>query len=148
MNASGAWRWPLLLCGALAGTEATARSTDTQKQFDRQLQDCQRDPRYRVGGAATGECLEEATAALDAGIETRLLSLGEDRCDNVVQALADAQQQWQRYRQQQCGLYQAMFDNTAMYLNGTACRLRLTLQRQHELQQLAEFQPSLRPPCT
>ncbi len=47
----------------------------------------------------------------------------------------------------QCELYQTRLDNTAIYVNGAACRLRITLQREHELQQLAELQPSLRRAC-
>lgn len=130
-------RWMISgLIATLAGTVAAAPPPPTpQQRYERQLQACLRDPLYRVGGAATGECLEAATTTLDADIERRL------------QALAQAQQHWQQYRQIQCAAYQTMFDNTAMYLNGTACQLRVTLERQHELQQLAALQPSLHPPC-
>lgn len=139
----------LLLCAIMiaALADAEARTPSTQKQFEQQLQACERDPQYRVGGAATGECLEAASAVLDGRIAHRLQALSAGRCDNMVKALADAQQHWRYYRHSQCGLYQAMFDNTAMYLNGSACRLRVTLQRDHELQQLDTLQPSLRHPC-
>lgn len=142
-------RWMISgLIATLAGTVAAAPPPPTpQQRYERQLQACLRDPQYRVGGAATGECLEAATATLDADIERRLQALAAPRCAGVGAALAQAQQHWQQYRQIQCAAYQTMFDNTAMYLNGTACQLRVTLERQHELQQLATLQPSLHPPC-
>lgn len=135
------------MLGALACPDAAARSPSVQKQFERTVRTCLHDPHYRVGGAAIGECLDAASSEHDMRIGQRLHALSDNRCSDVAAAMAAAQRHWQDYRARQCGLYQALFDNTAMYVNGAACRVRITLQREHELQQLAELQPSLRPPC-
>lgn len=135
-----------MLC-VLACPDAVAGSPSVQKQFEREVRTCQRDPQYRVGGAAIGECLVVASSERDTRIGHQLQALSDNRCRDVAAAMAAAQRQWQDYRDRQCGLYQALFDNTAMYVNGAACRLRVTLQREDELQQLAELQPALRTPC-
>lgn len=108
---------------------------------------CKKDPAYRVGGAATGDCLELRSGDVDLRIERQLKGLASDHCPAIGNTLREQQAAWLDHRQTQCGIYQQLFDNTAMYINATVCILRMGLQRAHELEQLAVLQPGEPLPC-
>lgn len=108
---------------------------------------CNKDPAYRLGGAATGDCLEARSSTVDARIQQQLASLTASHCASIGKTLSSQQAVWQSHREAQCGLYTALFDNTAMYINSRVCDLRMGLQRAHELEQLTAFQPGQAMPC-
>jgi hypothetical protein len=84
----------LLALGALTCLPLHARPAATPT-FEKILQQCQRDPAYRVGGAAIGECLEVAAAQRDDAIATQLQALAQDHCATVGAAMKQSQQRWQ-----------------------------------------------------
>ena len=130
----------LLLAGAgVAGAAPTAPLPD--KALQQALDDCRRDPAYRIGGAAMGDCLDAHSARADARIAERLAALAATHCPVIGQALARQQQAWVDHRHGQCGVYRQLFDNTAMAVNAAVCTLRMGLQRAHELEQLQRYQP-------
>lgn len=132
------------LCIGLLLAPVQARKPDTvEQQFRTLLRQCERDPANRVGGAAIGECLLDHAAQRDADIARTLESLLRDKPDVVQASLRDAQAHWAEYRTRQCGMFQALFDNTPMYVNGGVCTLRLTLARQADLEFAARYQPGV-----
>lgn len=108
---------------------------------------CQSHPDYKVGGAATGECLSDQSARLEHEVLAQQQDLLTDHCPAIKLRAAIAQQQWQTYRNSQCGLFQAMLDNTAMYNNAAACRLHMTLDFRDQQAFLAHYQPDTPVPC-
>jgi len=148
----GGWRSSCLalVLGLAWQPPASARSPASpalEKQYQQVLAQCRNDPRYRVGGAMTGECVEQETLRRDLLIDAALQRIAASHCPAVAAGLAEAQRHWQRYRSAQCGLFQAMFDNTAMYLNGTACALRATLAREADVRMLVDYAPGSAAPC-
>lgn len=127
--------WPL------AGFAKPAAPAALEKEYQRVLDQCRKDPHYRVGGAATGECIEVETQRRDLLIQAELRRISGAHCPKVATGLTEAQRHWEEYRRTQCSLFQAMFDNTPMYLNGTACALRTTLARQADLRMLVDYAP-------
>ena len=146
------WRGPCLalllgLAWPLAASARPPAAPALEKEYQRLLAQCRNDPQYRVGGAMTGECVEQETLRRDLLIEAALQRIAASHCPSVGAALAAAQRHWEQYRSAQCGLFQAMFDNTAMYLNGTACALRATLAREADLRMLVDYAPGSAAPC-
>lgn len=115
--------------------------------YDDILSYCQAHPDNRIGGAAIGDCLGEQTEQLEHLLQSRQTELLSTQCPAVILQAMIAQQQWQSYRTSQCGLYRAMFDNTAMYNNSQACRLQLTLDYRQQIDFLARYKPEDPMPC-
>lgn len=135
----------LLLSGP---AQAAAPQTPLpDKALERIVHRCNTDPAYRLGGAAIIDCLQEQDLAVEKRIARQLESLSGQHCAVIGHSLARQQQAWQDYRHHQCGLYSQLFDNTAMAVNAAVCRLRMGLQRAHELDQLADLQPGSPLPC-
>lgn len=128
----------LLVLPALTSARAPVLPDAALKQA---IDACNKDPAYRLGGAATGDCLELRSGDVDIRIDKQLKALASDHCPAIAAALHAQQAVWQAHRQAQCAIYRQLFDNTAMYINATVCTLRMGLQRAHELDQLVAFQP-------
>lgn len=91
---------------------------------------CRKDPRFRVGGAAIGDCLLERSEAVDRQIAALLQRAATRYCraeDREV--LRQSQAQWSSYRQRYCDLVEASPGNTPAFVNGASCRLVLARDR-------------------
>jgi uncharacterized protein YecT (DUF1311 family) len=91
---------------------------------------CEKDPRFRVGGGAIGDCLLELSARVDRRIASSLRTgearypLAEDRVD-----YRRIQSDWETYRNRMCELVRRSPDNTPSSVSAAACRLELGRQR-------------------
>lgn len=134
---------PLLLFLPALPVASAAAEQSVAEDADR----CLKDPRYRIGGAAIGDCLLELSEAVDREIATAVEAgetrycLAEDRAD-YRQSHAD----WQSYRQRLCDLVERSPDNTPSWVNAAACRLELGRQRLASLRYTGEYgSPRCRP---
>lgn len=115
----------LLLAAALCAPQARA-----QAEIDADLAACENDPRFRVGGAAIGECLEMRRMVLDRQISDLAESQARRFCFAGDQAeVREAQADWLSYRAAHCDLITRSPGNTVSYVSGTVCNLILARQR-------------------
>lgn len=107
-----------------------ASAACAQWEIEDDLTACENDPRYRVGGAAIGECLDETRQSVDREIaafaarEARRFCAAED-----AEAVRGAQRDWLAYRQAHCAVVARSPGNTVSYVSGTVCNLLLARQR-------------------
>ncbi|SDT88875.1 lysozyme inhibitor LprI family protein [Halopseudomonas salegens] len=134
----------LLLSASALGSSAPDLASAS---FTDILTYCQQHPDTQGKDATTGDCLGEQTEQLEHLAQTRQATLLDNQCPAVKLQAMIAQQQWQSYRTNQCGLYRAMADNTTMYDNSQACRLQLTLDYRDQVSFLAEHTPQAPLPC-
>ncbi|MGX1307983.1 uncharacterized protein YecT (DUF1311 family) [Amorphus suaedae] len=126
--------FPLARLAALAAFAVLATwplaPAAAQQEIDADLAACENDPRFRVGGAAIGECLEMRRAVLDRQIGDLAESQARRFCASSDQAdVRAAQQDWLSYRAAHCGLITRSPGNTVSYVSGTVCNLILARQR-------------------
>lgn len=126
---------PFLLLPLLLAAPASA---DTS--IDADVEACHADPRFRVGGAAIGDCLMELSEAADRQIAAAIAEgsqrycFEEDRAD-YLQSHAD----WTAYRTRMCDLVERSPGNTPSWINAAACRLELGRQRLASLKYANEY---------
>jgi hypothetical protein len=104
------------------------------------LEACRADPRFRVGGAMHGQCLQEIAAGVEAVNEVALRRLGKRFCgpaeretlDTVVRTAAAADRAV-------CDLMTETPGNTPSYINGSACRLIAARQNAEQLRLMTAY---------
>lgn len=121
---------PATLAIVILAATLLAPTAHAQREIDEDLAACENDPRFRVGGAAIGECLEMRRMVLDRQISDLAESQAKRFCVAADQAEArDAQADWLSYRTAHCGLITRSPGNTGSYVSGTVCNLILARQR-------------------
>lgn len=126
----------LLLLPVMLATTAPAPAQSVARNAER----CQKDPRFRVGGGAIGDCLLELSDAVDRRIAAALTKgearypLEEDRAD-----YRRVQSDWETYRNRMCELVRRSPDNTPSAVSAAACRLELGRQRLRVLRYTNEY---------
>jgi|GEM_PF-3166070 len=136
----------LFCLSAQAESDAAAVEVQTAS-FDELIQYCKQHPEFIVGGAATGACLGQLANELEPYLAEQSEALFVDQCPAVKAAWDRAQEQAVSYQQSLCGLFPAMHDNTAMYINQQACHLRVGLARRDDLAFIARYKPEQSLPC-
>ena len=101
---------------------------------------CAKDPRYRVGGGAIGDCLLEMSEKVDTQIAVAL-EKGVKRyvLAKDIEAYQAIQVAWLDYRRRMCALVEATPGNTASWVSNAACYLELGRQRLHVLRYTSDF---------
>lgn len=126
----------LLLLPAMVGPAGPASAQSVARDAER----CQKDPRFRVGGGAIGDCLLELSDAVDRRIAAALAKgevrypLQEDR-----EEYRRIQGDWEAYRNRMCELVRRSPDNTPSSVSAAACRLELGRQRLRVLRYTNEY---------
>lgn len=127
---------PAVAIAAPKITPKTAPKTAIEKDGEA----CSKDPRYHVGGAAIGDCLQALSDAVDLDIAAEVAAgvtryaVAADR-DDYLQAHDD----WQAYRKRICDLVERSPGNTPSWVNGAACRLELGRQRVEALRYTRDY---------
>lgn len=135
---------PLLALAAVAGC-LLAPAASAQWEVEADLTACENDPRYRVGGAAIGECLDETRQSVDREIAAFAEREAGRFCAAAdADAVRGAQRDWIAYRQSHCEVVSRSPGNTVSYVSGTVCNLMLARQRLASLRLMEAY---ARPRC-
>jgi hypothetical protein len=136
MRLSTAFSALLLLIPAIILPCSESQAQSVARDAER----CQKNPRFRVGGGAIGDCLLELSAQVDRRIASALeqgearYPLAEDRADyRRIQA------DWEAYRTRMCELVRRSPDNTPSSVSAAACRLELGRHRLKALRYTNEY---------
>ncbi|MDX6749313.1 hypothetical protein SH611_05805 [Geminicoccaceae bacterium 1502E] len=130
---------PLASAAALAEDRVTAA-------LKQAVVACDADPRFRVGGAAMGDCLAEATAAHEEELAAEQERVGRRLCPAGRERLASAASSWEEYRAGLCGVVEETGGNTPAFVNARACELLVTLRRAEDLRFLDTYAAACRVP--
>ncbi len=116
----------LALLAPGGGMSAAGPRDDVAADVER----CREDPRFRIGGAAIGDCLLALSEAVDREIESAVTAGKKRYCfDGDKGDFLRAHVDWQAYRTRLCALVERSPDNTPSFVNSAACRLELGRQR-------------------
>ncbi len=127
----------LLAAAGHAGAQEPSIAADVEA--------CNADPRYRIGGAMAGECLQEIAADVEAANGVALRRLGKRFCGPSERAVletvvGDATAADRAF----CELMVQTPGNTSAYINGSACRLIAARQNADLLRLMTDY---TRPRC-
>ncbi|MDF1585310.1 lysozyme inhibitor LprI family protein [Marinimicrococcus flavescens] len=137
----------LLLAALLPLASAAALAEDpVTAAFEQAMAACEADPRFRVGGAAMGDCLAEATAALERDLAAEQERVGRRLCPAGRERLALAARSWEEYRAGFCGVVEETGDNTPAFVNAQSCELLVSLRRAADLRFLDTYAAACRVP--
>lgn len=140
-------RYAALLAALLPLASAAALAEDrVAAVFEEAVAACEADPRFRVGGAAMGDCLAEATAAHDEELAAEQERVGRRLCPAGRERLARAASSWEEYRAGLCGVVEETGGNTPAFVNARACELLVTLRRAEDLRFLDAYAAACRAP--
>ena len=127
---------PLLLLAAL-GAPAFAANNSHNDGYSNVYHRCM----DAAAGATSAmlECIDKETQVQDARLN-RAYRLAQQTLGAAQQSpLRDAQRQWIKYRDANCGLYGRLTGGSIDRINGASCVLEMTKERTENLNGLAEF---------
>lgn len=127
---------PLLLLAGLAAP-ALAAGNPPKDGYTNVYHRCME----AAGGVTSAmlECIDKETQVQDARLN-HAYRLAQQALDAALQSpLREAQRQWIKYRDANCGLYGRLTGGSIDRLNGASCVLEMTRERAEDLHGLAEF---------
>ena len=131
---------PLLLLAGLAApalAAGTASGGNPGDGYTRVYHRCME----AAGGVTSAmlECIDKETQVQDARLN-RAYRLAQQALGAEQQSpLREAQRQWLKYRDANCGLYGHLTGGSIDRVNGASCVLEMTRERADDLHGLAEF---------
>lgn len=125
---------------ALSLLLSPAAAASGERWTERDIERCRADARFKVGGAAIGDCLLELSADVDRQIALELQRSDDRYCRSEDRAaLQQSHRDWESYRRGFCGLVENSPDNTPSYVNSASCQLELGRHRLSDLRYTTRY---------